>query len=401
MRKNALALTTITSLFFVMGFITVLNDILVPHLKNVFDLNYFEAALIQFCFFGAYFITGIFWGKIIQKIGYPNSIILGFSIVSLGCFLFYSVASTLSYILFLGALFVLASGVVLLQAVGNPYVILLSKGKEAATLTLVQAFNSLGTTIGSFFGSALILGAAYIDKIDAAKGVQIPYLCIGVVLALLVLAIWLLKLPDVRDEADKISTELRDSKTSIWQHKHLVLGVIGIFCYVGAEVSIGTFLINLAKEFSLATQGKDANFLAIYWGLAMVGRFIGSFVLRKIQPFICLAFNATMAFLLIISAVILESSFSIYIIVAIGFFNSIMFSVIFSLAIRGVGRLTSDGSGLICTAIVGGAIIPPLQGLIADNTELLFSFFLPAICYSYIMYFALFGHRNGIGFFGK
>lgn len=186
MKSNNFALATLTALFFVMGFITVLNDILIPHLKAIFELNYFEAALVQFCFFGAYFITGGFFGKLLEKVGYPVGVVLGFVLTSIGCILFYPAASTASYPIFLGALFVLASGVVLLQTAGNPFVTLLAPGKEATALTLVQAFNSLGTTLGPIFGATFILSgtAEYISKAQEAQSVQIPYLIIAGVLIL-------------------------------------------------------------------------------------------------------------------------------------------------------------------------------------------------------------------------
>ncbi|EIA74602.1 L-fucose-proton symporter [Campylobacter coli 132-6] len=396
MKSNNFALATLTALFFVMGFITVLNDILIPHLKAIFELNYFEAALVQFCFFGAYFITGGFFGKLLEKVGYPVGVVLGFVLTSIGCILFYPAASTASYPIFLGALFVLASGVVLLQTAGNPFVTLLAPGKEATALTLVQAFNSLGTTLGPIFGATFILSgtAEYISKAQEAQSVQIPYLIIAGVLILLAVVVYLLRLPDVRERAEKISEENHDGKISIFEYPHLVLGAAGIFFYVGVEVSIGSFLILTMKKFADIEEITGAKYIAFYWGGAMVGRFIGSAVMSIIPPNRCLAFNAMMSICLILLAVLVGGKVAMVSLIAIGFFNSIMFPTIFSLATKNLGKFTSQASGLICMAIVGGALIPPVQGLVADYSNLLLSYMIPMLCYFYILFFALKGYKS-------
>ncbi|QOW64331.1 sugar MFS transporter [Campylobacter hepaticus] len=395
-KSNNFALITLTALFFAMGFITVLNDILIPHLKAIFELNYFEAALIQFCFFGAYFITGGFFGKLLEKIGYPIGVVLGFILTAIGCILFYPAASTASYSIFLGALFVLASGVVLLQTAGNPFVTLLAPGKEARMLTLVQAFNSLGTTLGPIFGAIFILSgtAQYVSKAQEAQSVQIPYLIIAGVLILLAILVYLLKLPDVRERAEKISEENHDGKITIFEYPHLVLGAAAIFFYVGAEVSIGSFLILTMKQFSNVEEFLGAKYIAFYWGGAMVGRFIGSAIMSVIAPNKYLAFNAIVSISLIILAVLVGGKIAMVALIAIGFFNSIMFPTIFSLATKNLGKFTSQASGLICMAIVGGALIPPVQGLVADYSNLLISYIVPMLCYFYILFFALKGYKN-------
>ncbi|MCH5336721.1 MAG: sugar MFS transporter [Campylobacter sp.] len=395
-KRNSFALAVLTALFFAMGFITVLNDILIPHLKIIFDLNYFQSALVQFCFFGAYFITGGIFGKIISKIGYPAGVVLGFILTAFGCILFYPAASTASYPIFLGALFVLASGVVLLQTAGNPFVTLLSPGKEASSLTLVQAFNSLGTTLGPLFGSAFILSstAEFISKEQEAQSVQIPYLGIAGVLILLAVVVYLLKLPDVRKVGEEISEKNQDGKESIFQYSHLVLGAIAIFFYVGAEVSIGSFLILTMKEVADIEEALGAKYIAFYWGGAMVGRFIGSAIMAKIKPNKCLTFNCFMAILLTLIAILFGGEIAMVALIAIGFFNSIMFPTIFSLATKNLGKFTSEASGLICIAIVGGALVPPIQGFMADHTSLILSFVIPMLCYFYIAFFALIGFRT-------
>ncbi|WP_104722356.1 sugar MFS transporter [Helicobacter mesocricetorum] len=406
-KTNTFALATLTALFFAMGFITVLNDVLIPHLKVIFDLNYFQAALVQFCFFGAYFITGGFFGKLLEQIGYPLGVILGFLLTALGCILFYPAAATASYPIFLGALFVLASGVVLLQAAGNPFVTLLAPGKEATALTLVQAFNSLGTTLGPLFGSMFILAdtAEYVSKAQEAQSVQIPYLGIAGVLILLAVVVWLLRLPDVRETAEKVSIENNDDKESLFEYSHLVFGAAGIFFYVGAEVSIGSYLIFTMQQVAEVEPATGAKYIAYYWGAAMVGRFIGSAIMTKIAPNIMLAFNAIMSITLIIIAIAFGQSINLedgsniagiitmVALLAIGLFNSIMFPTIFSLATKNLGKFTSQASGVICMAIVGGALIPPIQGLIADHFDLLMSYVVPVLCYIYILFFALKGYK--------
>lgn len=405
------ALGVLTSLFFMMGFITCLNDILVPHLKEVFTLSYVQAMLIQFCFFTAYAVMSIPASKVIVKLGYKNGVIGGFLVAAIGCLLFYPAASIKAYPLFLGALFVLATGITLLQVSGNPYVTLLSKpGKESSTLTLVQAFNSLGTTIAPLLGSMFILSAvvksaeeqAQLDanalavyQAEQAASVQVPYLVLAGVLIVLAIVVALIRLPKAEQVETDSTHSLNDGKTSVWQYRHLVLGALAIFCYVGAEVAIGSLLVNVMSlpEVAGLNHQTAAKYLAMYWGGAMVGRFIGSVMMNKIQPHLYLAFNAVMNVVLITLAIMVGGQVAMWALLAIGFFNSIMFPTIFSLAVNKLVRFTSAGSGVICTAIVGGAIIPVVQGFFADNIGLMASFFIPLLCYVYIVFFGLKGHK--------
>ena len=396
-KNNNTALSVLTALFFMMGFITCLNDILIPHLKAIFDLSYVQAMLIQFCFFTAYAIMSSPMGKVVQKFGYKNGVIGGFLLTAVGCLLFYPAAGSASYPIFLGALFILASGVTLLQVAGNPYVTLLAKpGKESATLTLVQAFNSLGTTVAPLLGSALILADAskVASKAAQVQSVQIPYLGLAGLLVLLAALVKMIKLPDARQIAEAETEQSHDGKTSVWQYKHLVLGVAGIFCYVGAEVSIGSLLVSVMDVTAGIDHATGAKYLAFYWGGAMVGRFLGSAVMSKIAPNKYLAFNAIMAVVLISIAILSGGGVvTVLALLTIGFFNSIMFPTIFSLATKGLGKFTGAASGVICTAIVGGAIVPVIQGFFADHIGLLFSFVVSAVCYLYIVFFALRGYR--------
>ena len=393
------ALVVLTTLFFMMGFITCMNDILIPHLKDIFDLTYVQAMLIQFCFFTAYAIMSIPMGYLVGKIGYKNGVISGFVLTAIGCLLFYPAAGSHSYATFLGALFILASGVTLLQVAGNPYVTLLSKpGKESATLTLVQAFNSLGTTIAPQIGAFLILADATqtVSKAEQISSVQIPYLGLAGLLIILAVCVKMIRLPDARKIAEEESEHNHDGKHSVWQYRHLVFGAAGIFCYVGAEVSIGSLLVSVLGYLKGLDHASAAKYLSFYWGGAMVGRFLGSAIMAKIAPNRYLAFNATAAVALLGIAMLAgkaSADIAMWALLAIGFFNSIMFPTIFSLATKGLGRFTSSASGVLCTAIVGGAVVPVVQGWAADTYGLMISFVVSAICYVYIVFFAIKGYK--------
>ncbi len=407
-------LTILTSLFFMWGFLTCLNDILIPHLKAVFSLNYAQAMLIQFCFFGAYALISLPSGILVEKIGYKRGIIIGLVTAGIGCLAFYPAAGTRSYPLFLLALFILAAGITLLQVAANPYVAILGKPETASSrLNLTQAFNSLGTTIAPYFGSLLILSVAVKSveetqkmnpaqltayQLTEASAVQVPYL--GLAAALLIIAgiFAVVKLPEI--EASSIGSSGGDGNSydshheSAWKYRHLMLGAIGIFVYVGAEVSIGSFLVNYFGSSSvLGMKAADAGkFVSFYWGGAMVGRFIGSYIQRKIKPGIVLAFNAVVASILVVTSMLSFGYLAMWSILLVGLFNSIMFPTIFTLAIDGLGKHTGQGSGILCMAIVGGAIIPVLQGLIADSIGIHHAFILPVICYLFIIFYGLKGH---------
>jgi len=474
-------LATVTTLFFMWGFLTCLNDILVPHLKSIFDLNYTRVMLIQFAFFGAYFVFSIPSAKIIDWIGYQRSMVVGLLTMGVGAFLFVPAASVPSYPLFLGALIVLAAGITCLQVAANPYVTVLGKPETASSrLNLTQAFNSLGTFLAPFFGGLFILTAApnmaqiralspadlQAFRLHEAATVKTPYVGLGIALVLLAIAIGSFKLPKIEHAQHKVGEKVNDS---IWKHPNLIFGAIAIFVYVGAEVSIGSFLVNYFGQPEIAglTEKLAAGFVAFYWGGAMLGRFIGSNFLggakakymalvtaisiglilfsypighqlpAGYQPgvpnltwlawllvagrplFVLVAIaSATIAAVAAIhggeskantglllgvcaistSALVAASMLStghiaMWSIILVGFFNSIMFPSIFTLGIAELGPLTGDGSGIMIMAIVGGAIIPVAQGWIADRIGIHHAFFLPVICYLYILFFALSGSK--------
>lgn len=399
------ALVALTSLFFMWGFITCLNDILVPHLKNVFQLNYTQSMLIQFCFFGAYFIASLPAGGLVKRIGYKWGIVLGLVIAAIGCALFVPAAGYRVYALFLAALFVLACGITLLQVAANPYVTVLGPPDTAASrLTLTQAFNSLGTTLAPMFGALLILSAttaavvgATPEQLDAirlteASAVRFPYLLLAIAFLLLAALFAALKLPLVEDAAD---IEPITGGGSAWQYRHLVLGAVGIFLYVGAEVSIGSFLVNFMSQPDIAgfSEADAAHHVAYFWGGAMIGRFIGAVVMRYVDDGKALAFNAVVVIALLLLTVFSGGRVAMWAVLSIGLFNSIMFPTIFSLALYGLGKYTSQGSGILCLAIVGGALLPLVQGGLADTVGIHLGFLMPIVCYVYIAFYGLKGHR--------
>jgi MFS transporter, FHS family, L-fucose permease len=392
------ALVVLTSLFFMWGLITSLNDILIPHLKAAFALTYAQAMLVQFCFFGAYFVVSLPAGLLVKRVGYKRGIIAGLSTAGIGCLLFHPAASSHSYALFLGALFVLASGITLLQVAANPYVAVLGDPQTAhSRLVLTQAFNSLGTTVGPYLGSILILSAAAATLSAAgtptATSVQGPYVALAMTLFAIAVLIACVRLPQVHEaEAEAAGFS---HFGSVLGHRHLVLGTIAIFLYVGGEVAIGSFLVNFMSQPDIAGLPEDVagKYLALYWGGAMVGRFIGAFVLSRVRAGRLLAFNACAVVLLLIVAMAFAGPLAMWALLAVGLFNSIMFPTIFTLAIHGLGKHTSTASGLLCMAIVGGAIVPLLQGAFADRVSLLYSFAIPLACYLYIGYYGWLGHQ--------
>lgn len=389
------ALTSLTTLFFMWGFITCLNDILIPHLKAVFDLTYTQSMLIQFCFFGAYFLVSMPAGKLVKKLGYQKGIVIGLVIAAVGCLMFYPAASNHSYGFFLAALFVLASGITLLQVSANPYVTLLGPVETAPSrLTMTQAFNSLGTTVAPYLGALFILNEAThsIGQSNSAESVQMPYLVLMSMLLLLAALFAYIKLPHI-DNAEVAEGE--DVEGSAWQYRHLVLGAVGIFVYVGAEVAIGSFMVNFFGEANIAglEEAEAAKYLTYYWGGAMVGRFIGAAVMQKVSGGKVLAFNATIACVLIAIAVFTSGALAMWSILLVGLCNSVMFPTIFSLALNGLGKHTSQGSGILCLAIVGGALVPLLQGVLADTIGIQLAFILPIACYVFIAYYGLVGSK--------
>lgn len=461
------ALYALMTLFFMMGFITCLNDILIPYMKAIFKLNYTQANLINLCFFGAYGTMSFLSSVMVQRIGYKRAMIAGFILAALGCVLFYPAAGSREYPIFLAALFILATGIVILQVAGNPYVTVLGPAETApARLTLTQAFNSIATMIAPFVGSALILANlpadlknTPVDQIDVSA-VQQPYLVIAGVLVFIALLVSMLKLPEMKTLQPEATTQHAEHK-SIWQYPHLWLGALGIFTYVGAEVAIGSHIVSYLKEPSILSLPEDqaGNYVSYYWGGAMVGRFIGSlalnrsaygdkrfflgvvlisllgfgfiagteyisavlrhqsmvfpwmkalifgicsigvwglqgFLLKLKQPGKILAFNAVLAAILTLIASVTQHELAVYSLLLVGLMNSLMFATIFTLSVAGLGQLTDRGSGILSTAIFGGALVPVAFGALGDAAGLRMAFIIPVICYAYIAWFGLKGHQS-------
>jgi len=407
-RRYGRPLAVVTTLFFMWGFLTCLNDILVPHLKSIFQLNYAQVMLVQFSFFSGYFLFSLPAAKLVDWIGYQWAMVAGLVTMAAGAFLFLPAASIPSYPLFLTALIILAAGITTLQMAANPYVIALGPSATASSrLNLTQAFNSLGTTVAPKIGGLLILSAAPLAlsqmhalppaalqayRIQQTASVKMPYTVIGGLLVLLAIIIGASRLPAIESLRHHLGESVNDS---LWRHPNLILGAVGIFAYVGAEVSIGSFLVNYFTQPGIGglTEKAAAGYVSFYWGGAMVGRFFGAALLRRVKTGSLLAACAVCAMLLVTTSMLSGGHLAMASILMVGLFNSIMFPSIFTLGLAELGPLAGDGSGILTMAIVGGAIVPLTQGFVADRIGIHHAFFLPVICYAYILFFALSGSR--------
>lgn len=441
-RNYTVPLITITLLFFMWGFITCMNDILIPYLKQLFNLTFFESMLVQFCFFGAYFIGSLIYflisisqGDPINKVGYKKGILFGIGLAALGCILFYPAATFSYYPLFLGALFILGLGFTVLQITANAYVSLLgSEDSASSRLNMTQAFNAFGTTIAPVLGGHLIFELfSEPDGTFSAVATRIPYLIFAAILLLVGLLISRVKLPSFQME-----TEETVQGWGALKFNHLKFGVFAMFCYVGGEVAVGSFIISFLEETMKFNEAISKNYLSLYWGGAMIGRFLGAislnhsisqakkaifmlgaaalvflvifsivnlsfeqisfflvfillnfaaFFVGKAAPARTLSIFAAINVILLISTMVNHGEMAMYSVLGIGIFNSIMFSNIYTLAISGLGKYTSQGSSLVVMAILGGAIVPIFQGLLADQFGVQHSFIIPVFCYLIILIF--------------
>jgi FHS family L-fucose permease-like MFS transporter len=393
-------------LFFVFGGITSLNDVLIPKLKDLFVLSDFEAMLIQSAFFSAYFLISIPAAGLVRKFGYMRTAVIGLLTMTAGCLFFIPAASSGLFVTFLGALFVLAAGITIVQVVANPLISLLGKPQTAhSRLTFAQAFNSLGTTIFPIVGASLILGAlATIDpstlsgdaltayRAEEARVVTQTYIGLAVALAIVAGAVWLRR--NRLAEQPAPSGGLFKS-FDLLKRPRFAFGTLGIFLYVGAEVAIGSYIVLYLTQNDVLgiDQVSAGHLVGLYWGGAMIGRFIGSAILRVFSPGKVLATYALVNVLLLLVSANTTGDVAGYSLLAIGLFNSIMFPTIFSLASEGLGTRAAEGSGLLATAIVGGAIVPPLAGLVSDASSIRFAFIVPAICYLGIAAFGWYARR--------
>ncbi len=385
------AFVLMSTLFFIWGAIVSLNDVLIPHLKSLFNMNYTETMLIQFCYFGAYFTMAVPASIIIGRIGYKRGIVIGLTVVSTGCFIFLPAAYFISYGLFLFGLFVMASGNVFLQVVGNPYVSILGAPETASSrLNLAQGINSLATTIAPLFGAYLILGQ-FNSTAEHAASVQGPYAVLAISILVIAAIFSLMKLPEVKNNATK------KVAGNVLKFRQLRLGVIALTLYVGAEVAIGSFIVSYLGEPEIAgLKAQDAaKYIPLYWGGLMVGRFLGSAILQKISAQKVLVWASVAAFVFVAITILTTGYISMWAMLLTGLFNSIMWSNIFALSIDGLGDLTIKASGVLVMAPVGGAIFPLLQGVLADISfiGLKFSYVLPLLCYLFIFYYGFSGYK--------
>ncbi|HEV8694417.1 MAG TPA: sugar MFS transporter [Lysobacter sp.] len=414
--NTRVALVAMTAIFFMWGFITELNDVLIPHLKSVFELKYWQAMLVQFCFFGAYLVMAVPAGLVVARVGYKLGIVIGLLVAGCGALLILPAAQQGVYIMFLVALFILASGIVMLQVSANPYVALLGESERAPSrLSFAQAINSVGHTIGPWVGGALILGATHLSAgqlaalpaAERAQTVQPLYLGVASALVVLAVAVWLFRLP-AHTEATEKADPLRHTFAEVLKHRHVRWGVLAIFLYVGAEVAIGSFLANYAMrpDIGAITPEKVGRFVSMYWGGAMVGRFVGAALLLRANPRRMLGLYACIAITLLLATMFTSGSLAMWAVIAIGFFNSIMFPTIFTLVIDRLGPLVPKASSLLVMAIFGGAVIPFVQGHLVDfiqastgneTTGLQYAFVLPVLCYAYIVWYGLRGSRVAQG----
>lgn len=401
------ALGVLASVFFIWGFATVLNDILVPHLKSVFQLNYGQSLLIQFVFYLGYLVVSLPAAKLLERIGYKSSLVTGLIGMAVAALCFIPAAGLASFGVFLAALFLLASAIALLQVAANPYVAVIGPPESASSrLTLVQAFNSMGTFFAPMFGSFLILGRSTggtteggqtvlteAERIADAQAVQLPYLLIAAVLGILAFIIWKTRLPDL-DAQHRRAARTERQGMSLWNHRNLVFGVIAIFIYMIAEIGVGSLLVNFISlpHIGNLTHEQAGFYLSLFWGGAMVGRFIGAGLMTRVRAEYVLAGVSIGGAALVLIAVFSSGPLAMWALIAVGLCHSIMFPTIFALGIRGLGPLTEEGSGLLIMAIAGGALAA-LQGVFADNYNLQWSFLLPGLCYFYILFYALWGSK--------
>ncbi|WP_395397467.1 sugar MFS transporter [Novosphingobium sp. BL-8A] len=398
----------VMALFFIFGGITSLNDVIIPKLKELFTLSYTQAMLVQFCFFTAYAVIGIPGAMLVRKVGYMRGAVAGLAIMIVGCLAFIPASQTATYWLFLAAYFVLAAGVVIVQVVANPLISLLGKPETTSSrLTFAQAFNSLGTTIFPIAGSVLILGS--LAKVSAheltgtaldayrraeSQAIVHGYLGIAVALALVALAVWTFR---NRLPPEQHGDQSGFAGFDLLKRPRFSYGALCIFLYVGAEVSIGSLIVSyLMQPHVMALPEQSAGkLIGLYWGGAMVGRFVGSAVLRVLNPALALTFNAVMAIALLGLSVTSVGALSGYALLAVGLMNSIMFPTIFSLACEKLGARAADGSGIINVAICGGALVPLATGALADVTggNLGIALLLPALCYAVIAGFGIVARR--------
>ncbi len=395
-QSYTVALVLMVSLYFGIGFITAMNDVLVPHFKDLFHLSNFRALLVQFAFFGAYFLLSLPSGWIVGRVGYKSGISIALTVMGCGLLLFLPASLLITYPLFLLALFIVGCGLALLQVAINPYLGALGSPETAASrLNLAGFFNSLAGTIAPKVGAVFIFIAAGASTAALAQSVRKPYLILAALAFAMALLTRLVHLPVLLTASTADASASAGSGESAWSFRHLRFGAVGIFTYVGAEVAIGSLLINYLGQPSMGSMSHSeaAHYVSLYWGGAMVARLIGFFALRRVRQAHALTFVSLLAVVFITTAIVGHGPVALWALVSCGLFNSVMWPCIFPMSLEGLGRLTSQASGLLVTMVVGGAVIPEIQGLLADRFGYQRSFLVVLACYLYILFFALYGHR--------
>jgi len=400
------ALTLLATLFFMWGFITVINNTLLPHLKSVFDLNYTQTTLIESVWFIAYFVASLPSAFLIERIGYQKSLVIGLLIMAAGALGMVLAASLPSYGVTLVMLFVIASGITLLQVAANPYVAVVGPPATASSrLNLVQALNSAGTMLAPLFGAYLILGRSVggtvkegtvltpAQRLADAHSVVLPYVLVAVVLVVLAVVIARFPLPAMGNATSRVAKEERKNH-SLWKHRNLVFGIPAIFIYLIAEIGVANLFVNFVSQPNIAnlTHELAGRYLTFLWGGMMVGRFVGSAIMQKVRAETVLAAFSIGAFVVMMITVFAHGPVAMWSLILVGLFHSIMFPTIFTLGIKGLGPLTEEGSGLLIMAIAGGALVI-VQGKIADAYGLQWSFLLTAACELYVLFYALWGAK--------
>ncbi len=400
MKKNHFAVILITSLFFLWGFALNLNPILIPHLKKACQLSDTQSAFIDSASYIAYFLLALPAGRFMKKFGYKGGIVFGLLLFATGAFMFYPAAITRSYVFFLTALFIIASGLAFLETAANPYITILGDADGATQrINFAQSFNGLAATLAPLLGGMFILSGQNItEKAQAAmspeqlnvyltkeaSSVQVPFLIIGAVVLLVAIFLIRTPLPEIQDQEGDL-----ENKGSLLKEKNLMLGVTAQFFYVGAQTCISSFFIRFSSHVANIEEKSGSRFLAAALLGFMAGRFIGTFLMKYIAPPVLLAIYSLINIVLIIAAVLLEGHVSVYVLMAVFFFMSIMFPTIFSLSIRGLGSRMKEASSLVIMAIVGGAVFPVLMGRLSDQTNIQMAYSIPAICFAVIFYFAM------------
>ena len=388
------ALISLAVLYFMMGLITCLNDTLVPFFKSGFNLTYAESSLVQFYFFLTYGIMSVPAGAIVERLGYKNGMVLGFLVAAFGALLFFPASILHHYALFLAALFIVAIGIVILQVAANPYVTILGPSRTASSrLTLIQGVGSMGTTTAPLLGSYFILSRLK-ESHTSSEAVRYPYIGIACVLILIALIVYRLKLPAIKAGSSATETFSDEKMKSVFSFRNLNFGVWAIFVYVGAEVSIGTFMTNYIVDILKIEVHQANRYVAFYWGSMLIGRLMGSVVLKKIRPPLVLKVCATLSVLLIAISINAAGYLAVWSMIAVGLCNSIMFATIFSLSVSGLGKYTPRASGLLSTSIVGGAVISFLLGIVKDNSTWAVAFIIPIFCYLYILFYSANGYKS-------